>query len=109
MFRFLGEHDFRKANIAGGFAMIAMLLGLLAFGRDASETEQGIVGVGIFAAALASLFVQYELEYRRERRAERRSRTARNRLAPTVAQPLDLTELEDVVARWPAAEGGRVE
>lgn len=105
---YLRNHSFRKANIAIGFGVLTGLIEIALFGFDTSDTEQYVLTASMFLVTLVTLFGQYEVQYRRERRAEQRVRTGQ-RLAPTAAQPLDLPELEDVVARWPAAEGGRVE
>lgn len=73
----LRNHSFRKANISIGIAVTVMVLCRLAFGRDATDVEVQVVTAVTFGVMIASLLVQYELEYRRERRspgADERSR-----------------------------------
>jgi ABC-type transport system involved in cytochrome c biogenesis permease component len=65
----LRNHSFRKANISIGFAFVAMVIGVMVVGRGATETEAQVLGASIFVTAFIALFVQYELEYRRERRS----------------------------------------
>jgi hypothetical protein len=65
----LRNHSFRKAHIALAIAAPLMVIGRIALGSDASEAEVQVVTLLSFGVMIAAVIIQYELEYRRERRS----------------------------------------